>query len=265
MAADQVNLRDVVIMNSPPADEWPITVAITRIRCTPAGGFELTFDRPIPDSWKWPSNPAVPSDNFQYTVWIVVKPGTAFAIGAGFVQMWQGRTMGLPGHALPPIFATPPGDLVPGWRNWWGDPRRPWGVMGDYSPVAGDRIGMFITAGNGRLTAGVSPATGLSVRERSNVVLVTLRADDQIDETFNGTGPVDPPVDPPIIPPAPGDWLMLERQIAALRIDVSQLMGVVENQNALIVQLAGKKAPTYAGSVRVPFVGSVAITLTPQP
>lgn len=79
---------------------------------------------------------------------------------------------------------------------------------------------------------------------------------------WHGTA-VDPPVVvPPVNPPAPGDWLLLEQQIAALRIDVGHLMDV-------IAALAAKPAPTvtapvYEGTVQIPFFGSAKITLTPK-
>lgn len=74
---------------------------------------------------------------------------------------------------------------------------------------------------------------------------------------------VPPVVDPPLNPPAPGDWLLLEQQIAALRIDVGHLVDV-------ITILANKptptpKAPLYEGSVSARWpIGTIKITLTPQ-
>jgi hypothetical protein len=167
--ADAFDLHTAVTHASP-ADiaDWPITVTITTVNEDPRGGFELLFDRTLPESWKWPSNPAVPSDNFQFTVWSFAQVGGKWH-GAGFVQMWQGRSMKT--GALPAIFAI--NDGAPGYVNWWGDVRRLWGAMSDYVPRPGDQVGFLVSAGNGRLVQGVT-----SVRERSNVVLVTLPASD---------------------------------------------------------------------------------------
>ena len=54
-----------------------------------------------------------------------------------------------------------------GWSNWAYGGR--WGPMASYNPQPGDQVGFFVTAGNARGDGGVT-----SVRERSNVVLVTL-------------------------------------------------------------------------------------------
>lgn len=68
-----------------------------------------------------------------------------------------------------------------------------------------------------------------------------------------------------ITPPAPGDWLLLEQQIAALRIDVAHLMDVGRDQAARLAQLAGKTAPVYEGTVSAPWpIGTIKITLTPK-
>jgi hypothetical protein len=150
---DQIDLHTVECIASPPVADWPITVAITGIDMDLHGGLTLSFDRPLPESWKFPFNPENSADNVQFTVGAVVQDRYA----AGFVQMWQGRTMG--DRSLPPILA--------GYQDWWGDPRHLWGPMSDYVPRAGDRVGFFVSAGNGRLTTAVT-----SVAERSNVVVV---------------------------------------------------------------------------------------------
>ena len=185
--ADAFDLHTAVTHASP-ADiaDWPITVTITTVNEDPRGGFELLFDRTLPESWKWPSNPAVPSDNFQFTVWSFVQVGGKWH-GAGFVQMWQGRSMKT--GALPAIFAI--NDGAPGYVNWWGDVRRLWGVMSDYVPRPGDQVGFLVSAGNGRLVPGVT-----SVRERSNVVFVTLTASDVLSVSTGAPISTPAPVNP---------------------------------------------------------------------
>ena len=182
--ADAFDLHNAVTHASP-ADvaDWPITVTITSVSEDPRGGFELLFDRTLPESWKWPSNPAVPSDNFQFTVWSFVQVGGRWH-GAGFVQMWQGRSM--KSGALPAMFAI--NDGAPGYVNWWGDVRRLWGEMSDYVPRPGDQVGFLVSAGNARLVQGVT-----SVRERSNVVLVTLTASDVLVSAAAQPGPTGSP------------------------------------------------------------------------
>lgn len=272
---DALDLRQVSILKSPAVADWPITLGINRLRCTPQGGFLIDFDDVVPARWKWPSSKADPSENFQYTVWMVVQPLTGFAMAAGFVQMWEGRPMGLPtAHALPPLFAIPPGDLVVGWRNWWGDPRKLWGPMSDYVPQPGDTLGLFVTAGNARQTTGVDLDHGLSVKERSAVVLFQALSNDLIDVSY----PMSLPDPAPVPTPDPSDGSLevqlrsfraalvsLTNQVAEQEMTIDGLVTAVTNQNALLAQLAKKTAPTYTGTIRAPWpIGTVSITLTPQ-
>jgi len=175
---DQIEPQALAIHHSPDVRSWPATVSITAIHETPSGGFELFFDRPIPDSWKWPSNPNVPSENFQYTVWFGARIAGAWH-AAGFVQMWQGRDFK---RSLPPLFQDVDG--APGYTRLWGDVRQLWGELSTYTPVPGDALIIFVTAGNGRLTDGVS-----SVAERSNIVLFPITANDSAIATYQDQEP----------------------------------------------------------------------------
>lgn len=247
VAKDQINLMAAVLHSSPAVQTWPVTLGIVAARETLRGGFQLAFSQVIPGSWKWPSNPAVPTDNFQYTVWMFVQIDGLWH-GGGFVQMWQGRSMG--SRELPPIFADVDG--VPGYRNYWGDPRHLWQEMSDYKPQPGDMLGLMITAGNGRLIAGVT-----SVAERSNVVLFPITAADEADMVYledGGTPPVDPPVDPPA-PPVPPSTPALEARLLALE----------QKLDVVIATLKAVKAPSYDGTVTVPFLGTGKVSLTPKP
>lgn len=240
---DQIDLQAALLSRSPDVASWAKTVRITAIRCTVAGGFEISFDRAIPESWKWPSAPPPSTDNFQWTAWIFLQIGGVWQ-GAGFVQMWEGRAMGT--RALPPLFADVDG--VPGYRNWWGDPRRLWPTMVDHQPIAGEQIGILVTAGNARLTDGVT-----SVAERSNVVLFPVRAGDDGSVVYlDSEPPVEPPVDPPAPPPEVSN---------ALLVKISAQLETIQGQ---LASLAGRPAPSYEGSVKVPYLGSGAIVLTPK-
>src|SRR5437660_1238039 len=107
---DAIDLAAVTIRKSP-ADvaSWPATVALTGVTMDPRGGIALTFDRPLPDAWKWRSNPDQPDDNIQFTVWFIVRrPGAWLA--AAFVAMWQGRRMD--DGSIPP--------LLTGYPVLWG-------------------------------------------------------------------------------------------------------------------------------------------------
>jgi hypothetical protein len=227
---DMIDLASAAIQRSP-ADiaSWPITLTITRVQEDPHGGFALTFDRPVPAAWKWPSNPAVPSDNFQFTVWAFIKSGGRWT-GAGFVQMWEGRPM--TGGELPAIFTVHDG--APGYVNWWGDVRRIWTSMVDYVPQPGDTIGLMVSAGNGRLVDGVT-----SVRERSNVVTVALPANDTGVFTFQ-TAAV--PGGEPAPPPA-------SDTAAALAALMSEVRVLRQELAAAVTLIKAVRPPSFSGTV----------------
>ncbi len=187
-AQDALDLHAVAMPHSPPVADWAPTVHITQLDMDPRGGIALTFDQPIPERWKWFSNPAEPADNYQFTVWACVQRTYC----AGFVEMWQGRSM--TDGSLPAILG--------GYTNWWGDARHLWDAMSDYRPAPGDEVDFLITAGNGRLVSGIS-----SVAERSNVVAIRLPAGDSGHFVFSGSAPVPTPAPAPapviIVVPAP--------------------------------------------------------------
>jgi len=212
--SDDLDLHTVIIHRSPPVADWPVTVGITRVDMDPQGGVALTFDRAVPERWKFFSNPEVASDNFQFTVWACVQRRHC----AGFVQMWQGRSM--TNHSLPPILS----DSV----NWWGDVRHLWDEMSDYRPQAGDAIGFLVTAGNGRLTSGVS-----SVAERSNVVVMALPAGDSGHFTFDGAVVAPVPVPTPTPTPQPTPAPLPTTDLAPILSQLQQCIADVRatNQN----------------------------------
>ncbi len=181
-ADDAIDLHAATIHRSPhDIADWPVSVSITAIDMATPAGLSFTFDHPLPDAWKWASNPSNPSDNYQYTVWACVHLDAWHC--AGFVQMWQGRA-----STGAPILS----DFH---RNWAYDAVR-WGPMADYSPKVGDQMAFFVSAGNARGVDGVT-----SVRERSNVVTVILPAGDVGHVAF--TPAPSPPSPPPPLPPPP--------------------------------------------------------------
>jgi hypothetical protein len=237
---DAIDLSTAVILNSPQVQGWRPTLRITRIASSIEGGLKILFDRDVPEAWKWPSNPAVPSDNYQYTVFLGTQLAGVWVL-AGLVQMWQGRA-DQPGHPIPPVFHIPPGDSDPGYVNLWGDRRHLWGPLSDYVPHPGDQLAVLVAAGNGR-----TPEVGVSsVAERSNVVLFTLRADDAGDVTYGAEPPVDPPVDPPRPPVVPSPDLLLARL------------------DALDAKLSALLNRDYTGTAVNRYFGTTAITLTPK-
>ena len=154
-ALDQLNLSQATVYGGSPADiaSWPITTQITGISmgsCNVGQAFAFSAQS------FWPDAQFGSDGSLQYTVWAVINHGGHLET-SGFIQMWRGR----PSTGAPILPASC------GWDNWAYGGR--WGPMASYNPQAGDQIGFFVSAGNAR---GVSDVT--SVRERSNVVLVTL-------------------------------------------------------------------------------------------
>jgi hypothetical protein len=162
-ANDAMNLGQAAVYNSPPdVAGWPATGSITRIDMSPSAG--LSFQFTTQNSWPDVVPPGF-SGPLQYTVWAVVNVNGRWNT-SGFIQMWRGR----PSTGAPILsqFA----------RNWAYDSR--WGPMAGYQPHAGEQMGFFLTAGNARGETGVS-----SVRERTNVVVVSLPAGDSGSFTFS--------------------------------------------------------------------------------
>jgi hypothetical protein len=152
---DAIDLRQARVYNSPPdVASWPATARISRIDMGSSG---LTFQFSTQNSWPDVVPPGF-SGPLQYTVWAVVNINGQWNT-SGFIQMWRGRA----GTGAPILanFAT----------NWAYDAR--WGPMAGYQPHVGEQMGFFLTAGNARGEVSVS-----SIRERSNVVIVSLPAGD---------------------------------------------------------------------------------------
>jgi hypothetical protein len=151
---DAINLNQVAVYNSP-ADiaSWPATVTINRLTMQPTGapaeglsfGFTSNWPDFTPPGW---------SGSIQYTVWAVVNVNGQWHT-SGFIEMWRDRVS--TGAPMLTDFA----------RNWAYDAR--WGPMMGHQPQVGEQMGFFISAGDARGFSGVT-----SVRERSNVVVVSL-------------------------------------------------------------------------------------------
>jgi hypothetical protein len=176
---DGIDLSKVHVYDSP-ADvaSWPITTAITQLNMRPNGdpqpGVSLTFSA----LQTWPDyTPPGWDGPLQYTVWAVWYAAGQWN-AAGIIQMWRGR-----GSTGAPLLESDPGcNGVDNFAcNWIYSTR--WGPGAGHQVVAGEQIGFFVTAGNARDTTTVT-----SVRERSNVVMISLPANDYGSFTFPAQG-----------------------------------------------------------------------------
>ena len=156
---DQIDLSQASIYSSPPdIASWPVTTQITRVTMSSPAGLSFEFSKKD-GAGRWPDYlPPGWSGPLEYTVWAMAKINGRWA-AAGFIQMWNGR----PSTGAPILT-----DFA---RNWAYSTR--WGTLYNHQPVVGEVMGFFVSAGNARDQGGVT-----SVRERSNVVAISLPAND---------------------------------------------------------------------------------------
>lgn len=173
---DAIDLSTAVVHNSP-ADvaSWPIRSRVLSMSMTPAGapndGIAMYFNARS----TWPNyTPPGWDGPIQYTIWAGVRINGVWHV-SGFMQMWRERIA-----TGAPLLQVVPQCTINGVIrynnnnfacNWAYDSR--WGAMMGYQPSAGETMIFFATAGNAR---GVGTVT--SVRERTNVVMVNLPAND---------------------------------------------------------------------------------------
>jgi hypothetical protein len=152
---DAINLNGVPVYNSfEDIASWPVTARITNLTMSPSLGLSFRFTKEN----SWPNDiPPGFDGGIQYTVWAVVKVNGQWYT-SGFIEMWEGRD----GTGAPIL-----SDFA---RNWAYDAR--WGPMMGHQPQVGEEMGFFLSAGDAR------GSRGTNVRERSNVIVVSLPAGD---------------------------------------------------------------------------------------
>lgn len=165
---DAIDLSQAVVVNSPPdVASWRISSRVESMLMSPEGAAEPGIMMHFQSRATWPNyTPPGWDGPIQYTIWAGVFINGRWHV-SGFIQMWRER----PATGAP-ILTIGPGCTVNNFAcNWAYDGR--WGAMAGYQPRAGEAMIFFATAGNAR---GVNTVT--SVRERTNVVLVNLPAND---------------------------------------------------------------------------------------
>jgi hypothetical protein len=158
-ATDMINLASATILNSPrDLARWPITTGISLIDIR-SNGVRVDFSKKsgpgrwpdfVPPGWDGP---------LQYTLGMVLNvSGQVFASAP--VEFWYGLEYS----------GGPPSQYA---LNWFYDPAR-WAPMTYHQPAVGEQIGFFVCAGDCRNAGDGSRSP---VRERSNVVVVTMPSD----------------------------------------------------------------------------------------
>ena len=166
VAADMIGLASVTILNSPSdLARWPVTTSITRIDLR-SNGVHVDFSK-RDGAGRWPDyTPPGWSGPLEYTLGMVLSIDGRYYASAP-IEFWNGLDAS----------GGPPSRYA---LNWFYDPRR-WAPMTYHQPAVGEQIGFFVCAGDcrGRTDGGGSP-----VKERSNVVVVTMPSDAGASFTF---------------------------------------------------------------------------------
>lgn len=280
-----IDLNDVtVVVSNAEALRFPIGCAFPHFALVPG---RMTISTPGSESW--PSLPTEagndPNDPSGQagTLWIFVRPtgGRWFASGAERLRKYQ-----LNGNKPE---AGDPGDTISTLiGGGWFTPDKFPGVIAGYNPKPGEAVGLCIVSGDTRL--GHIP----TVSRRSPIKVIAWPDNNGADPCRvlwqeGAAVPVPgPPPDqnPPIVPqPAPippptGDIGDVVSAIGALGTHLQNQLTAMDDANERryldlvnhaknIATIAGSNsggAPKeYSGELKVPFIGTVKLTLTPKP
>lgn len=231
---DQIDAKQVQVLNSPDIRDWPATTEITVLELKPSG-VHIEFTRQIgPD--RWPDIPfGDPKDggSLQYTLWIVLNIGGQW-FAAGVLEFWFG------------LFESG-GPVTDYAANWYYDPNR-WAPMSGHQPAPGELVGFLVTSGDARHG---NDAIGL--HERSNIVVVDFPTAAGERFTFASApapapAPPPAPVPTPAPAPAPAPDFTTAAALEDLRNRVTHLESAVANQieqEAPFVRVVGLLADNF--------------------
>lgn len=243
-AQDAVDLRSAV-WHGPNLSDVPVTAQIERVEVRPRGRYR-TDGIVVTASGiaSWPDVHAMGLGDggglMQYTTWICLSLDRLHC--GGFVQHWRGESG--QGTGAPWLQGTNGKD---NWRgNWAYDGR--WGPMATYVPRAGDRVFLFLSAGNTR--TGQDPEYGRlggqPFRARTNVVAFPYPAGDEGVFTFDVSRPDPDPI--PVTPP-PGPQVSAE--VIALRERLERLEVMVEQQGNVLRAELHEATTALSGRVTI--------------
>jgi hypothetical protein len=157
-ATDAVPLSSMIVRYSPAFGSWPITTALKVVDIR-ADGVHVEFSKQN-GAGRWPDwTPPGWDGPLQYSLGMALKINGQWYASSP-IEFWYGldRSGGPPSqYAL----------------NWFYDPGR-WAPMTTHQPAVGETIGFFVVAGDAR---GRMDGHGSPVKERSNVVMVTMPTD----------------------------------------------------------------------------------------
>jgi hypothetical protein len=164
-AVDAIPLSSMIIRDAPAYGNWPITTALKVVDIR-ANGIHVEFSKQS-GAGRWPDwTPPGWNGPLQYSLGMALNIGGVWYASSP-IEFWYGldRSGGPPSkYAL----------------NWFYEPRR-WAPMTSHQPAVGETIGFFVVAGDAR---GRVDGHGSPVKERSNVVMVTMPTDAGAHFTF---------------------------------------------------------------------------------
>lgn len=233
-AQDALNLADAAIVNAPNVRTWPATATITELSFL-EGTTRVVFSKEYGNG-AWPDvTPAGWDGPLQYTLWLCLKTPTWTC--SAFIQFWNGRDG--TGNSADP-------DVPSRWDQHWYYSSRWAPLFGHGQIQPGELIGLFVTSGNARDSAGP-----YGPQERSNVVVVS--ATDRGTFTFAPPPPVATPppvaivtppppiVTPPVVPQldlssVSAQLALIRQDVAGVKQDVADFREAVRSKWAAIVK-----------------------------
>lgn len=229
MAQDQI--PSPTFVGGPDLSQFTVTTRISRVNIT-LNGVEVIFDRRDGAS-RWPDNTTPGwSGPLQYSLGLCEQTDGVKWTCSAPIETWFGNNI-IGG----PIQSQDPPQIA---KNWFYDAR--WGALAGYQPSPGDKLGIFVVAGDSRNS--FNP-----VKERSNIVLFTLPAPDTTTSfNYGVTPPAPTPVPVPSPSPTPnpgpitsGDYTAVLQEILAaekaLLVSQDQLLIVAKDTNSQVSEM----------------------------
>lgn len=183
--AAQDAINPVTFVGGPDINTFAVTTRITAVNVTLTGVDTQFTKRDGPG--RWPDN-ITPgwSGSLQYSLGLCEHLAEGWFCSAP-IETWFGNN-----NIGGAIQAQDPPQVS---KNWFYDGR--WAPLNSHQPAPGEQLGLFVVAGDARNA--FNP-----VKERSNIVLITLPAPNTTAVfTFGEPAPLPPPTVPPVLPVPP--------------------------------------------------------------
>jgi hypothetical protein len=234
MSTDSFDLSAAQIVNAPDVRQWPVTAALTQISFD--GSMTSVAFTKKNGPGRWPDiTPKGWDGPLQYTLWLFVKNGDQW-VGSGFIQFWNGREgSGSPSDPdVPSVYH----------KNWFYAER--WRPINGHGPIQpGEKIGLMVTSGNARDSAGP-----FGPSERSNVVVIAATDRGVFDFPVDAPLPAPTPAPSPTPPPTPTSVAAPLKPGTAVTLDT--LHADLQTLTALVRKALGVKEERAEGTAADP-------------